>query len=76
MNKNVEKFQVFNETKHFDLKEKAQNWLFNDDKVAVKSMMKKYLAIANEHRLQSNIDADKWFDLVYNQPDFKIKRET
>ena len=71
MNKNVEKFQVFNETKHFDLKEKAQNWLFNDDKIAVKSIMKSYLTIANEHRLQSNIDADKWFDLVYNQPDFK-----
>lgn len=70
INKNIENFQFFKPQKQLSIKEKTQNWLFNENKTAIKSMMKDYLAIANEHHLMSNINENQWFDLVYNAPKF------
>ena len=71
MNKNIENFQLFNALKQREIKEKTQNWLYNKDKLAIKALMKNYLLLANEHRLKTNIDENKWLELVYNEPSFE-----
>ncbi len=70
MNKNVETFQFFNPEDDSLRKIKVKNWLFRNDKIAIKSLFKDYLKIAKDHNLKGNIDDQKWFDLVYNSPEF------
>ena len=70
MNKNVESFQFFDQDDDSLRKIKVKNWLFKNDKIAIKSLLKDYLKIAKDHNLKGNIDDQKWFDLVYDSPEF------
>ncbi|MFT3795980.1 hypothetical protein [Flavobacterium sp.] len=38
---------------------------------AVIRMMRDYMAIVKEHRLETNLTATQWFSLTYHYPDFK-----
>ncbi len=70
MNKNIETFQFFNEGEDSLRKLKVKKWLFRNDKIAVKSLLKDYLKIAKDHNLKANVNENQWFDLVYNSPEF------
>lgn len=70
MNKNIESFQFFDQETDTLQKIKVRTWLYNDQKAKIKSILKNYLAIANEHHLKANIDENQWMQLVYNYPDF------
>ncbi len=70
MNKNVESFQFFDQDDDSLHKIKVKNWLFRNDKIAIKSLIKDYLNIAKDHNLKANVNEKQWFDLVYNSPEF------
>jgi hypothetical protein len=70
MNKNVESFQFFDQDDDSLRKIKVKNWLFRNDKIAIKNLLKDYLKIANDHNLKANVNEKQWFDLVYNSPEF------
>ena len=48
----------------------TRNLLYNNDSVVVKKLMKDYLQIHKEHRLETNLTAEKWFRAVYKAPFF------
>ncbi|WP_284652200.1 hypothetical protein [Flavobacterium terrisoli] len=74
INKGIENYSFF-DTKWDSLtKIKVKNWLVNDEKDSVKVVMKNFFAMVKEHKLQSNIDENQWFTLVYTAPKFIQKR--
>lgn len=48
----------------------TRNLLYDNDSVAVKKLMKDYLQIHKEHRLETNLTVEKWFRAVYKAPFF------
>jgi hypothetical protein len=74
INKDISKYSFFDPKWDSLTKIKVKNWLINDNKDSVKVVMKNYFAMINEHHLNSNIDENQWFSLVYNFPKFEQKR--
>jgi NADH:ubiquinone oxidoreductase subunit 6 (subunit J) len=70
MNKNIESFPFFDEKQDSLTRLQVQRWMKADNKNEILTIFKNYLAIANEHRLKSNISAEKWMDLIYDYPEF------
>jgi len=75
LNKNLNSYTFFDYDTDSIRKKTIKTWLVNQQKDSIKSMFKKYLAIAKEHNLKANIDENKWFDLVYDYPSFMNYRE-
>lgn len=70
MNKNLNSYSFFDFEKDSIHKEEVKTLLANNDKEAIHTILKNYLAIANEHKLKSSIDANKWLNLIYDYPTF------
>ncbi len=70
MNKNLNSYSFFDFEKDSIHKEEVKTWLYNNDKKAIQNLFKNYLAIANEHKLKSSIDDNKWLNLIYDYPTF------
>ncbi len=71
INKSVESFNFNPAVKS---ESKVKTWMQENNQAQIKKLMVDYLAIAKEHNLKSNINAEQWFNLTYNFPDF-IKYE-
>ncbi|MBN8642605.1 MAG: hypothetical protein J0L86_12405 [Flavobacteriales bacterium] len=71
MNKNLNSFTFFDYKTDSIREHKIKLWLVNQQKDSIKKVFKDYLAIAKEHNLKSNIDENKWFDLINDYPDFE-----
>ncbi|CAM3975924.1 hypothetical protein FLAN108750_02655 [Flavobacterium antarcticum] len=70
MNKNMEMFPSFNSESDSLRRLQVQRWMKRDDKAQILKIFQDYFAVANEHKLKSNISAEQWMDLVYNYPEF------
>lgn len=70
INKNSKSFPFFDKKQDSLTRLQVQRWMKTDNKNEIRTIFKNYLAIANEHRLKSNISAELWMDLVYNYPEF------
>ncbi|WP_130734548.1 hypothetical protein [Flavobacterium sp. J27] len=71
LNRNIFPFTI-NTTKEDSIQRiMVQNWLHTNDKLAVKNLMSNYLKMVNEHHLKTNLTLEKWFEVTYNNPDFK-----
>jgi hypothetical protein len=75
LNKNLNSYNFFDQKSDSIRKNTIKTWLVNQQKDSIKSVFKKYLAIAKEHKLEANIDENKWFDLIYDYPTFLNYRE-
>jgi hypothetical protein len=71
INKSMEYFEI-NSGKH--LESRVKTWMQDDNQQAIKKLMADYFAIVREHHLETNLTAEKWFELTYNYPSF-IKYE-
>ncbi len=71
LNKNIEGYSLFTHETDSLNEIRVKNWLFNNQKDSVKTVMNAFLVIAKEHQLKANINANEWLDLVYNYPDFE-----
>jgi len=71
LNKNLNSYTFFDYDSDSLRKKTIKTWLVNQQKDSIKMLFKNYLKIAKEHKLKANIDENKWFDLIYNYPDFK-----
>ncbi|WP_298140657.1 hypothetical protein [Flavobacterium sp.] len=70
LNKNVNSYTFFDYETDSLRKKTIKTWLVKQQKDSIKNVFKNYLNIAKEHNLKANIDENKWFDLVYNYPNF------
>lgn len=50
--------------------DQVKKWMVNDQQDSIKNLMADFFKIVNEHKLKSNINAEKWFNLVYDYPEF------
>lgn len=70
LNKNLNSYTFFDYHTDSLRKKTIKTWLVNQQKDSIKNVFKNYLKIAKEHHLKANIDENKWFDLVYDYPNF------
>ena len=70
MNKNIESFPFFDEKQDSLQRLQVQRWMKENNKEAISKTFRDYFAIANEHKLKSNISAEKWMNLMYDYPEF------
>lgn len=70
INKKVQGFTYFNDKKDSLLELKAKRWLIENKKDSVQSLFREFFKISKEHKLSSNITPEKWFDLIYDYPEF------
>ena len=68
INKSLESFEL---SPTFKTEMKVKTWMQENNQTEIKKLMSDYFALVKEHKLKSNIDAEKWFALTYNFPDFK-----
>lgn len=70
LNKEIRSFTYFNDKKDSLVELKVKRWLIENKKDSVQWVFTEFFKIANEHKLKSNIDPNKWVELVYNYPEF------
>lgn len=70
LNKKMESFRIFSDQQDSLRELKIKNWLIEDKKDSIKTLLTDFLKITKEHHLKANITAEQWFDLVYNAPGF------
>lgn len=71
LNKNLNSYTFFDHRSDSLRADKLRDWLVGQQKDSLKNLFRRYLAIAKEHHLQSNIDAEKWLSLINDYPDFE-----
>jgi hypothetical protein len=71
INKNLNSYTFFDSNSDSLRERKLKLWLVNQQKDSIKKVFRDYLTIAKEHNLKSNIDENKWFDLINDYPDFE-----
>ncbi|HLP65136.1 hypothetical protein [Flavobacterium sp.] len=71
INKNLNSYPFFDFNTDSIRERKIRLWLVNQQKDSIKKVFKDYLSIAKEHNLKSNIDENKWFELINDYPDFE-----
>lgn len=49
---------------------KVRNWLIDNQENKVKDLMNDYLKIVNEHSIKNNLTTNKWFEEIYDYPNF------
>ena len=71
LGKNINSYSFFNYDQDSLRKVKIKDWLVENKKEEIKQLFKKYLAIAKDHNLKANIDANQWMELIYDYPKFE-----
>lgn len=71
LNKNLNSYNCFDFKSDSLRKLSIQNLLVNNQKDSIKLILKNYLAIAKEHKLEANIDETKWLELIYDYPNYE-----
>jgi hypothetical protein len=71
LNKNLNHYSCFDYKSDSVRKVSIQNLLVINQKDSIKRILKNYLSIAKEHKLQANVDESKWFELIYNYPTYE-----
>ncbi|MEL1248788.1 hypothetical protein [Flavobacterium helocola] len=70
VNRNTFEFTVISRELDSLNKIQVQNWLHQDNQAEVKKLMDNYLSLIREHDLATNLNMDKWFEIVYKAPEF------
>jgi len=70
MNKELQSQTSFNNHKDSILRARVKGWLYDNKKDSVKWVFDAFMKMAKQHNLKSNITAEKWFELVYDYPEF------
>jgi len=70
VNRNTFEFTVISREQDSLNKIQVQNWLDQNNQAEVKKLMDNYLSLIREHDLASNLNMDKWFEIVYKAPEF------
>jgi len=70
VNKQLQGFTYFNDKKDSLLELKGKRWLIENKKDSIQLLFKEFFKISKEHNLSSNITPEKWFELIYDYPDF------
>lgn len=70
VNRNTFEFTVISREQDSLNKIQVQNWLHQDNQAEVKKLMDNYLSLIREHDLATNLNMDKWFEIVYKAPEF------
>jgi hypothetical protein len=70
VNRNTFEFTVISREQDSLNKIQVQNWLHQDNQAEVKKLMDNYLSLIREHDLATNLNMDKWFEIVYKGPEF------
>jgi hypothetical protein len=55
---------------HANSEIKVKTWMQNNNQLEIKKLMHDYFDLIKEHKLESNISPEKWFELTYHFPDF------
>lgn len=55
---------------------KLKSWLVNEQKDSIYNLMKDYLALAQKQGVDVGLNADTWFDRVYNPPFYPVEPYT
>ena len=71
MNKNIVGFSFLDQKGDSIQRNTVCDWLANNQKDSVKTILKSYLAIAKEHHLKSSINENEWLSLVYDYPNYE-----
>lgn len=74
MNKENYHFNCFTAEQDSLTNLKVKRWLVDGKTDSLKAIFRDYFKLVKEHQLQSNINEDKWFSIVYNPPGFNGKR--
>ncbi|TAF10732.1 MAG: hypothetical protein EAZ75_04245 [Flavobacteriia bacterium] len=69
VNRNTFEFTVISREQDSLNKIQVQNWLHQDNQAEVKKLMDNYLSLIREHDLATNLNMDKWFEIVYKAPE-------
>ena len=75
LNKNVGTFTFFDHQSDSLREIRVKDWLVNNQQDSVKLVFKNFMKMGREHKLKSIIDEKKWFELVYNYPDFEQTKQ-
>ncbi|TPD72135.1 GyrI-like domain-containing protein [Flavobacterium microcysteis] len=70
VNKQLKGFTYFNDKKDSLLELKGKRWLIENKKDSIQLLFKEFFKISKEHKLSSNITPEKWFELIYDYPEF------
>ncbi|MFD2909324.1 hypothetical protein ACFSX9_11360 [Flavobacterium ardleyense] len=70
LNRNVFEFSVISREQDSLNKIQINNWLVTKNEIEVKKLMTDYLNIIREHNLATNLDLNKWFEIMYSAPEF------
>ncbi|MDI9257023.1 hypothetical protein [Flavobacterium sedimenticola] len=70
LNKDIHNYSFYDSKWDSVTKVKVKSWLIDNQQDSVKTVLKEYFALVNEHRLTSNINAQQWFELIPTAPDF------
>lgn len=71
INRNVAEFSLFTRKQDSVRELKIRKFLASNNTFEVKKLMRNYFAILKDHKLQTNLTEDKWFNITYNYPEFK-----
>lgn len=74
INKNLNSYRFFDHKSDSLRERKIKLWLVTQQRDSITKIFKDYLSIAKEHNLGANIDENKWFELIYDYPDFEDYR--
>ncbi len=51
---------------------RVRNWLIEENRAEIENLIRSFLALAKEHKLQTNITAEEWMKLIYNPPTYPV----
>lgn len=70
VNKRIQGFTYFNDEKDSLMELKGKRWLIENKKDSIQLLFREFFKISKEHGLSSNITPEKWFELIYDYPEF------
>lgn len=70
LNREIYEFSVISNEQDSLNNLKVKNWLYNNNQEEVKKLMTNYLQLIHEHKLLTNLNVDKWFEITYKSPNF------
>ena len=71
LNRNIFEFSIISREQDSLNKIQINTWLASNNEVEIKKLMADYLKLIREHKLATNLDENRWFEITYNAPDFK-----
>lgn len=71
INRNVAEFGFFTRAEDSIRELKIRKFLATNNTFEVKKIMRDYFGILKEHKLKTNLTEDKWFNVIYDYPEFK-----